>query len=102
MSPSGPLVARWRTLEHGPVEAGALQQATVEVENAGTATWRTRGPEDGLFLAYHWLGGGGKEIVGDSPGTPLEQAVAPGAALRQQVALRGPTPPGPYRLAVDL
>src|SRR3954469_18050299 len=55
MSTSGPLVARWRSLERGAVEAGALVEATVVVENAGTARWRTRGPEDGLFLSYHWL-----------------------------------------------
>jgi hypothetical protein len=102
MQARGPLVAHWRTLERGPVEAGALQQVTVEVENAGTATWRTRGPEDGLFLAYHWLDERGNAIVWDSPRTPLERPVAPGEALRQQLALRGPIPPGAYRLAVDL
>ena len=48
---SGPLVARWRALEHAPVEAGARQLAVVEVENAGSAVWRTRGEEDGLFVA---------------------------------------------------
>jgi hypothetical protein len=102
MPPSGPLVARWRTLEHGPVEAGALGRATVEVENAGTATWRTRGPEEGLFVAYHWLDGRGNAIVWDGYRTPLERSLAPGETLRQQIALRGPIPPGRYRLAVDL
>ena len=102
MSTSGPLVARWRTLERAPVEAGALQQATIEVENAGSATWRTRGAEEGLFLAYHWLDERGNAIVWDSPRTPLERAVAPGETLRQLLPLRGPIPPGHYRLAVDL
>src|SRR2546430_12088587 len=102
MSPSGRLVARWRTLEHGPVEAGALQHATVEVENGGSATWRTRGPHDGLFLAYHWLDGRGNPIVWDGYRTPLERPVAPGETLRQRIALRGPIPPGRYRLALDL
>jgi hypothetical protein len=102
MEASGPLVARWRTLERAPVEAGALQQATIEVENAGSATWRTRGHEDGLFLAYHWLDERGNPIVWDSPRTPLVRAVVPGETLRQQLALRGPIPPGRYRLAVDL
>jgi hypothetical protein len=100
--PSGPLVARWHRLERAPVEAGTLQQATVEVENAGTASWRTRGVEEGLFLAYHWLDERGNAIVWDSPRTPLERAVAPGETLRQSLALRGPIPPGTYRLAVDL
>jgi hypothetical protein len=102
MEASGPLVARWRTLERAPVEAGVLQQVTVEVENAGTATWRTRSVEDGLFLAYHWLDERGNAIVWDSPRTALERSVAPGETLRQELALRGPIPPGSYRLAVDL
>jgi hypothetical protein len=102
MEASGPLVARWRTLARAPVEAGVLQHVTVEVENAGTATWRTRSAEDGLFLAYHWLDERGNAIVWDSPRTPLERAVAPGETLQQRLALRGPIPPGRYRLAVDL
>jgi hypothetical protein len=102
MQATGPLVARWRTLERAPVEAGALQYATVEVENAGSATWRTRGAEDGLFLAYHWLDERGNPIIWDSPRTPLERAVVPGETLRQTLRLRGPIPPGRYRLAVDL
>lgn len=89
-------------LERPPVEAGALRRVTVEVENAGTATWRTRGHEEGLFLAYHWLDERGNPIVWDGERTPLEQAVAPGETLRQELALRGPIPPGRYRLAVDL
>jgi hypothetical protein len=102
MEASGPLVSRWRTLERASVEAGVLQHVTVEVENAGTATWRTRSVEDGLFLAYHWLDERGNAIVWDSPRTALEREVPPGDTLRQQLALRGPIPPGRYRLAVDL
>src|SRR5579872_2932453 len=102
MSAVGPLVARWRALEHAPVEAGALQHPTVEVENGGTATWRTRGAEAGLFLAFHWLDERGNAIVWDGARTALERDVAPGETLRQTLALRGPIPPGRYRLAVDL
>jgi hypothetical protein len=102
MTATGPLVARWRTLERAPVEAGVLQLATVEVENAGSATWRTRGAEEGLFLSYHWLDERGNPILWDTLRTPLERAVAPGETLRQPLALRGPIPPGRYRLAVDL
>jgi hypothetical protein len=98
----GPLVARWRSLERAPVEAGALNHVTLEVENAGSATWRTRGVEDGLFLSYHWLDERGNAIVWDGDRTPLDRDVAPGETLRQQIALRGPIPPGRYRLAVDL
>jgi len=102
MSTSGPLVVRWHELERAPVEAGALQRAAVELENAGSATWRTRGPKDGLFIAYHWLDGRGNPIVWDGRRTPLARQVAPGETLRQEFDLRGPIPPGRYRLAVDL
>src|SRR5437763_11256001 len=102
MSASGPLVARWRTLEHVQFEAGALRHVRIEVENAGTAVWRTRGHEEGLFLSYHWLDERGNPIVWDGRRTPLERAVEPGETLRQSLALRAPIPPGSYRLAVDL
>jgi hypothetical protein len=102
MAPSGPLVVRWRALEHTPVEAGARQSATVELENAGTATWRTRGEQEGLFLAYHWLDERGNAIVWDGERTPLVRPVEPGETLRQTLNVRGPIPPGRYRLALDL
>jgi hypothetical protein len=102
MAPTGPLVARWRTLEHGRIEAGALQGATIDLENAGTATWRTRGPDDGIFVSYHWLDPRGNPIVWDGYRTALERPVAPGETLRQRIDLRGPIPPGRYRLALDL
>jgi hypothetical protein len=102
MTASGPLVARWRSLEHGMVEAGALVDATAVIENAGTAPWRTRGPEDGLFLSYHWLDERENPIVWDGRRTPLERVVEPGGELRQTIAIRAPIPPGRYRLALDL
>jgi hypothetical protein len=93
----GPLVPRWRALERGRVEAGTLQHVTVEVDNAGTAPWRSR-----LFLSYHWLDGRGNPIVWDGRRTPLVRVVGPGETLRQELAVRAPIPPGSYRLAVDL
>jgi hypothetical protein len=89
-------------LDRAPVEAGVLQHATIEVENAGSATWRTRGPLDGLFLSFHWLDERGNAILWDGDRTPLAREVAPGETLRQELALRGPIPPGAYRLAIDL
>jgi len=102
VSGSGPLVVRWHALELAPVEAGARQLATVEVENAGTAPWRTRGPEEGVFLAYHWLDERGNAIVWDGERTALERTVEPGETLKHTLAVRGPIPPGHYRLSVDL
>ncbi|HEY2074352.1 MAG TPA: hypothetical protein VGG88_12315 [Gaiellaceae bacterium] len=95
-------MVRWHALELAPVEAGAAQRAVVEAENAGSAPWRTRGPGDGLFLAFHWLDERGNAIVWDGDRTPLERTVEPGGRLRQELLVRGPIPPGRYRLAVDL
>ena len=89
-------------MTHGPVDAGALHEVTVEAENAGSATWRSRGPEAGLFLAYHWLDERGNPIVWDGRRTSLERAVEPGAGLTQSIEVRAPIPPGRYRFAVDL
>ena len=98
----GPLVPRWQAVEHAAVEAGTLVQVSVEAENAGSAPWRTRGTEEGLFLSYHWLDERGNPIVWDGPRTALERVVAPGETLAQAMDVRGPIPPGRYRLAVDL
>ena len=102
MNASGPLVARWLRVEHAPIEAGTLVAVAVEAENAGSAPWRTRGHEEGIFLSYHWLDERGNPIVWDGLRTPLAEVVAPGASLRQELSVRAPIPPGRYRLAIDL
>jgi hypothetical protein len=102
MPASGPLVARWQAAEHAPIEAGTLVSVAVEVENAGSAPWRTRGEAEGLFLSYHWLDERGNPIVWDGLRTRLAAVVEPGATLRQSLAVRAPIPPGRYRLALDL
>ena len=83
------------------MQAGTLFVAHAEVENTGSAPWRTRGHEDGLFLSYHWLDERDNPIVWDGRRTALERVVAPGETLEQQVAIRAPIPPGRYRLALD-
>jgi hypothetical protein len=80
------------------VRAGALVHALVEVENAGTATWRP----GGVNAASHWLDQRGNPIVWDGPRTELPQAIEPGGRVALTMALRGPIPPGRYRLALDL
>src|SRR4051794_28874408 len=99
MNASGPLVARWLTVEHAPVEAGTLTRMTVEMENAGSAPWRTRGVEDGLFLSYPRLDERGNAIVWDGLRTPLGEVVEPGARVRRELTVRAPIPPGRYRIA---
>jgi hypothetical protein len=99
--PKGPLAVRWLGLELPEIRAGAATSAHVELENAGTTTWRSLG-EAGVRLAYHWLDERGNPIVWDGIRTALDRPVAPGEQLHATVVIRGPIPPGRYRLAVDL
>jgi len=92
--PAGPLAVRWHSLEVDPPEAGALGRARAVIENAGSAAWR------GLSLSYHWLDERGNPILWDGLRTPV--AAAPGERREVEAALRGPIPPGRYRLAFDL
>src|ERR671920_1266910 len=94
--PKGPLAVRWLGLELPEIRAGAATSAAVELENAGTTTWRSVG-ESGVRLAYHWLDERGNPIVWDGVRTVLERPVAPGERLRASLTIRGPLPPGRYR-----
>jgi hypothetical protein len=92
--PAGPLAVRWHTVDVPEVRAGARADAHVELANAGTASWRD------LKLSYHWLDDRGNPIVWDGLRTPV--TAAPGEHVALVAALRGPIPPGSYRLAFDL
>lgn len=92
--PAGPLAVRWHGYELEPPQAGTLTTARVVLENAGGAPWR------GLNLSYHWLDERGNPIVWD--GLRHEIAAAPGERVERAITLRGPIPPGRYRLAFDL
>lgn len=93
--PAGPLAVRWLGHDVGRPRAGALGAARLALENAGTAAWRD------VRLAYHWLDRLGNPIVWDGLRTELAP-VAPGGRVELEARLRGPIPPGPYRLAFDL
>jgi hypothetical protein len=92
--PAGPLAARWLGYELEPPQAGTLTRARVALENAGSAPWRN------LNLSYHWLDERGNPIVWD--GLRYEVTAAPGERVEKDIQLRGPIPPGRYRLAFDL
>ena len=77
--------------------AGALGAARVEVENAGTATWR-----DDVACSYHWLDALGNPILWDGIRTPMPRPVAPEERVTMRVEVRAPIPPGRYRFALDL
>jgi hypothetical protein len=92
--PAGPLAVRWIAHELEEVQAGALARARVSLENAGTAGWRD------LNLSYHWLDDRGNPIVWD--GLRYEVTAEPGERVERELDVRGPIPPGRYRLAFDL
>ena len=92
--PAGPLAVRWLVHELEPVQAGALTRAHIAVENAGSAPWR------GLKASYHWLDDRGNPIVWD--GIRQDVDAAPGERVERDLQVRGPIPPGRYRLAFDL
>jgi hypothetical protein len=98
----GPLAVRWLGLELPEVRAGAEATAVVELENNGTAEWRSTSDTSGVLLAYHWLDERGNAIVWDGLRSPLAAPVPPGERLRTPVVIRGPIPPGRYRLGIDL
>ncbi len=93
----GPLAVRWGGWTLPTPQAGALQTATVELENAGTVSWR----DPSLQLSYHWLDERGNPIHWDGIRTavpPLE----PGERATVEARVRGPVPPGSYRFALDM
>ncbi len=98
---AGPLAVRWLAHEIGTVRAGAVGSARVALENAGSATWRSRG-RTGVRLAYHWLDPLGNPIVWDGRRALLPHTVAPGQTVEIDVSLEAPRPPGSYLLSFDL
>ena len=92
----GPLGVRWGAPPSLHPQAGAAVRTSVEVENAGSVPWRA-----GINLAYHWLDRRGNPIVWDGLRTPAP-ALAPGERAGVDMLVRGPIPPGPYRLAFDM
>src|SRR3954454_14973675 len=92
----GPLAVRWGAPPELAPEAGALTTVRLDVENAGGIRWRR-----GVNLAYHWLDDRDNPIVWDGIRTPAP-SLAPGESGMVAAAVRGPMPPGRYRLAFDL
>lgn len=93
----GPLVARWLSWSLDPPRAGALGSARAEIENAGSAVWRSD-----IAASYHWLDERGNAIVWDGIRTPLGHEIEPGGRTVVEVAVRAPLPPGRYGFSLDL
>jgi hypothetical protein len=85
---------RWLGYELEAPQAGTLTRARLALENAGAAPWRE------LNLSYHWLDDRGNPIVWDGLRHPV--SAAPGELVERDLDVRGPIPPGRYRLAFDL
>jgi hypothetical protein len=98
---AGPLAPRWLAWSLAAPRAGVTSITRISLENAGTATWRSRGA-DGVQVSFHWLDPLGNPIVWDGPRTPLPHAVAPGERVELELAVTAPRPPGRYRLSFDL
>jgi hypothetical protein len=92
---------RWLAYELEPPRAGALTRARLALENAGSATWPPAGPRR-VCPSYHWLDELGNPIVWDGLWTALPHEVPPGGRVEAELDVRGPMPPGRYRLAFDL
>lgn len=85
---------RWLALDIPAVHAGTLTRIRAELENAGSAPWRA------LNFSYHWLDERGNPIAWDGIRTPVE--AEPGERRELDAQIRGPIPPGRYKLALDL
>jgi hypothetical protein len=88
---------------HGPRDAKPGEQimATVTLTNEGWDHWSSE-IEPAVFISYHWLDGHGHVVLFDGDRTPLPRKMAPGASCEAAVAVRAPSEPGRYRLAIDL
>jgi hypothetical protein len=92
----GPLAVTWGAQPELAPQAGALTHVRLELANAGTIAWRS-----GINMAYHWLDRRDNPIVWDGKRTPAPP-LRPGERTTVELPVRGPIPPGPYRLAFDL
>jgi hypothetical protein len=97
----GPLAVRWLGYTLEQPRAGVTGHARVALENAGSATWRSRG-RTGVRLAYHWLDLLGNPIVWDGTRVALPRPVAPGGTVELEAWVAAPRPPGRYVLSFDL
>ena len=100
---AGPLAVRWLGYDLEPPRAGALCEARVALENAGSQEWRSAETQpEGVKLSYHWLDDLGNPIVWDGLRTAFPAPVEPGTQIEAALTIRAPIPPGRYRLALDL
>jgi SAM-dependent methyltransferase len=83
------------------VRTGAEFRATLDILNAGWDEWRSDG-DTPVRVSYHWLAHDGEILEFDGLRSDLPRLVGPGDTCRTFVAVRAPSEPGDYVLAVDL
>jgi hypothetical protein len=87
---------RWGAAPEPAPQAGAVETLRVELSNEGTVPWG-----DQVKLAYHWLDDRDNPIVWDGRRVEVPH-LAPGESAIVEARVRGPMPPGRYRLALDM
>jgi hypothetical protein len=99
--PAGPLSVRWLSYDIPPQRAGVVSSGRVELQNTGAVGWDSRDGH-GICLGYHWLDPRGNPIVWDGLLSAFPRVIAPGERIEAALSVAAPTPPGHYRLALDL
>lgn len=87
---------RWGAAPEPAPQAGVVETLRLELANEGTVSW-----SDQVKLSYHWLDDRDNPIVWDGIRTPAPPLAAGESAI-VEAKVRGPMPPGPYRLAFDM
>jgi O-antigen ligase len=97
-------LARYGLLEpHLTMDAGAVTEVPVTVENAGGLVWPHAG-EDAVRLSYHWEKDDalGAHLDFEGRRSALPSDLPPGASVRVLGTVQAPDEPGRYRLRWDL
>jgi SAM-dependent methyltransferase len=90
-----------RTGGPSAVQAGGEFRVTVEIENRGWDTWRSEGAAP-VHVSSHWLTAAGEMAELDGLRTDLPAPLGPGESATIALAVRAPSTPGRYLLAIDL
>jgi hypothetical protein len=93
---TGPYAVRFGAFPTTAPQAGTVEQVQLEVENAGSLSWR-----HDLFVSYHWLDTRDNPIHWDGIRTAAPHLEG-GDRAAVTLAVRAPIPPGRYRLAFDV
>lgn len=93
--------ARIEVPENLAIKAGETQTVTVQIANDGSLIWSSEGNPP-VFLAGRWYRDQDNARLRGEMRWSLDETLAPGDSLTQQVGLRAPTLPGDYRFEWDL